>query len=355
MLESIELRNFTVFEEAKLEFSPRLNMIVGDNGSGKTHLLKLAYALLAVGWHGRVESKEHKPANPYLISALTRKLLGVFRPGRLGRLVHQGHQSQMQACELKLRFAGGQAERFDLDLQFDQSAGANLQVTQMPTAWIKPSAVPIFVPARELLSIYPSFVSLYDSTEVPFPETWHDICLLLGRGLAKDSDSVRQLLGSVEQFLGGKISLDQTEGRFYRHVQDIRTEIPLIGEGHRKLGMIYQLIANGSLRTGSCLFWDEPEANLNPRLIKKVAALIVNLSRAGVQIFLASHSLFLLRELVLLLDQDPTLKAKYFGLHLENLRATIQAGASADDIGRIAALEEEISQTDAILESGHGG
>ena len=47
MLRSLDIRNLTVFVEAHLRFSPRLNVIVGENGSGKSHLLKVVYAVLA--------------------------------------------------------------------------------------------------------------------------------------------------------------------------------------------------------------------------------------------------------------------------------------------------------------------
>lgn len=46
MLKTLTLKNFTVFPTAELEFSPGLNVIVGENGTGKSHLLKLGYAVL---------------------------------------------------------------------------------------------------------------------------------------------------------------------------------------------------------------------------------------------------------------------------------------------------------------------
>ena len=43
MLRSLRIANFTAFAEADLRFSRGLNVIVGENGVGKTHLLKLPY------------------------------------------------------------------------------------------------------------------------------------------------------------------------------------------------------------------------------------------------------------------------------------------------------------------------
>ncbi len=44
MLEHIELEQFTAFEKFSLKFSSGLNVFIGENGCGKTHLLKLVYA-----------------------------------------------------------------------------------------------------------------------------------------------------------------------------------------------------------------------------------------------------------------------------------------------------------------------
>ncbi|GLX89990.1 hypothetical protein Pfra02_25590 [Pseudomonas fragi] len=41
MLKQLNIKEFTVFEEANLRFGKQLNVIVGENGAGKTHLLNL--------------------------------------------------------------------------------------------------------------------------------------------------------------------------------------------------------------------------------------------------------------------------------------------------------------------------
>jgi predicted ATP-dependent endonuclease of OLD family len=48
MFKRMTISNLTVFPQASLEFGDNLNVIVGENGSGKTHLLKMAYSVLAV-------------------------------------------------------------------------------------------------------------------------------------------------------------------------------------------------------------------------------------------------------------------------------------------------------------------
>ena len=49
---------------------------------------------------------------------------------------------------------------------------------------------------------------------------------------------------------------------------------------------------NGSLTEGTILLWDEPEANINPKLIPVLTEIILELGRNGAQIFLATHDNF---------------------------------------------------------------
>ena len=41
----IEINKFTVLNSVKIGFSDGINVIIGENGTGKTHLLKLIYAI----------------------------------------------------------------------------------------------------------------------------------------------------------------------------------------------------------------------------------------------------------------------------------------------------------------------
>jgi len=68
-------------------------------------------------------------------------------------------------------------------------------------------------------------------------------------------------------------------------------------------------------------------------------------------VFVASHSLFLLRELDILLKtaEFNGVEARFFGLHPGADRVTVQQGDTVDDIGTIDALQEELGQSDRYL------
>jgi hypothetical protein len=187
-------------------------------------------------------------------------------------------------------------------------------------------------------------------TTLPFEETWRDTCVLLGAPLARGprEKAIAALLSPLETALGGKLVLEPS-GHFYLNRAGANTEIHLVAEGLRKLATIARLVATGMLVDKGYLFWDEPEANLNPKLVRDIAQTILNLSKSGIQVFVATHSLFLLRELYLL-QTEQTVDARCFGLQLQvDGSVSIETGATMDDIGEIASLEEELQQSEHYL------
>jgi predicted ATPase len=344
MLTRLTLKNLTVFAEAEFEFASGLNVIVGENGAGKSHVLKAAYTIAAVSAKGEKDSGSSTPTKTYLETAIAKKLRGVFRPDELGRLARR--QSGRSRCEIEAQF---KTKSLQMNFSFNTSSKKEVTVDGVPTKW--EGEPPVYLPTRELLTIYPGFVSIYETTDLPFEETWRDTCILLGAPLAKGPrlNDIKKLLEPLETQLGGKVVLDND--RFYLKTQTGNLEAHLVAEGLRKLAMIARLIATGSLIGTGSLFWDEPEANLNPKVIKQVASTILELCLSGVQVFVASHSLFLIRELDILLATPgfKDVKARFFGLHPSESGVKVEQGDSVEDIGEIDALQEELSQSDRYL------
>jgi predicted ATPase len=359
MLKSLRLRNFTVFANDELEFGRYLNIIVGENGLGKTHLLKVAYCALAVSARGARESGSGDPTKAHLQTAIANKLRGVFKPDELGRLARRQARGPTQvecrfegATNAPIISAAETTSRFDLAFAFNAASKSEVSVDRLPAEWI--TEVPVYLPTRELITIAPGFVSLYETTHLPFEETWNDTAILLGAPLARGAreKKIRPLLRPLEEAMGGAVESDDL-GRFYLKTKTAKFEMHLVAEGLRKLAMIARLIASGSLFDGGCLFWDEPEANLNPKLIKRVARTILDLGRSRIQVFIATHSLFLMRELHILQQTEfPDHDTRCFGLHPGGEdTATIQQGKTMDDIGDISALDEQLAQSERYLET----
>ena len=115
--------------------------------------------------------------------------------------------------------------------------------------------------------------------------------------------------------------------------------------------MLARLIATGSLLDKGSLFWDEPEANLNPKLIREVARAVLGICRTGVQVFVATHSLFLLREFEILLEHEfRNVKQRYFALRRGNDGVEVSQSSDVADVGPLFLLDEELRQSDRFVE-----
>jgi ABC-type lipoprotein export system ATPase subunit len=346
MLKRLHLKNFTVFPNADFEFGRNLNVIVGENGSGKSHVLKAAYCAIAVSAARPKDGGMDALTKSQLQVALADKLQAVYRPDGLWRLVQR--KIGRGKCSISYGF-----DNPALNVAYTFSTVARTEVSLEKTPTIRSEKLPVFLPTRELLTIFPNFVSLYETTHLSFEETWRDTCILLGAPLARGprEAAIKKLLAPIEEAMGGSVELDKS-GRFYLKLPSGSMEMHLVAEGLRKLAMIARLIATGSLADKGCLFWDEPEANLNPKIVKTVARTILQLASSGLQVFIASHSLFLLRELHILQQRDfKRLDTRCFGLHLERDGAVeLKQGKTMDDIGEIAALDEELQQSERYLE-----
>ncbi len=89
---------------------------------------------------------------------------------------------------------------------------------------------------------------------------------------------------------------------YYKPTAGRMLEAELAAEGYRKLAMLQILLQNGRIRPGVSgpLFWDEPESNLNPALIKNLVDVLLKLVRNGQSVFLATHDYVFLKWLDLL-------------------------------------------------------
>ncbi|HYA40571.1 MAG TPA: AAA family ATPase [Syntrophobacteraceae bacterium] len=347
MLKSVDLRNLTVFPGACFHFSPQLNVVIGENSTGKSHLLKAVYSVLAVSAEEGRKPRAVRPRRPALQVRLAEKLTAVLRPETLGGLVRR--KPGRERSEMNFVFSEA---KLNIDLNFSTASTSEVVIEKLPMTWLEKA--PVFFPARELLSISPNFVSVYDNRYLELEETWRDTCVLLGAPALRGpkEKKVKELLSPLEKIIGGRIELDKN-GRFYLGIPGQgRMEMPLVAEGWSKLAMLARLISTGSLLDKGYLFWDEPEANLNPKLIKKVASSIMQLCKEGIQVFVATHSLFLLREFDILLQTKPFVKvsARFFELQLAEEGVSVQQGGSVDDIGPITSLDEQLEQSDRYLE-----
>jgi energy-coupling factor transporter ATP-binding protein EcfA2 len=284
-LTRVKLDRFTAFDKLDLDLSPGINVLVGANGTGKTHIMKVCYAACDV-------SKKETPFGE--------KLVNVFLPsGRtLGRLVRR-------------RRGGGRAwvgvfrEESRLEGSFSSRAQAGRSLGEKGTSLWKTTPIEsVYIPVKEMLSNAPGFRSLYATREVHFDEVYADILdrAYLPQLRGRPDEWRQRLLDSIRQDVGGNVFIKNEE--FFLRNRQGELEFSLLAEGMRKLALLWLLIQNGTLINGSVLFWDEPETNLNPKMYGALIKVLIELQRNGVQIFLATHDYVVLKEIDLQIASD---------------------------------------------------
>lgn len=377
MMERLELRNFTAFTSLALELSPKINVIIGENGTGKTHLLKVAYGLCA----GAPLFKD-KPdtSQGELKKKLTTKLLRLFMPldDKLGKMHRQGANDQ---AYLSAQFAGGQKIAVTF---FNNSKALAIQGR---TNYEQYQAEAVFIPTKEVLSLVKGMTDKMhdqDTVELIFDDGYVDLANSL---MKKGHDDIEaktnldprfnalvpqlvNLIGGRYQWNNGgfsfqagkcveKPSPERTNAKVAQMYQDSTvTEFVAINgqlysssmtaEGFRKVGILHRLLSNGTISPGTSgpLFWDEPESNMNPKLMKLLVQILLELSRNGQQVVLATHDYVLLKWIDLLMDKGKEDHVRYHSLYRDEESDEIKI-EYADNYGMVS--KSAISNTFAEL------
>ncbi len=279
----LKLENFTAFHSIDVQFSPGVNVLIGANGTGKTHLLKVLYAACAVTVG---EDRER---------GFQRKLAGVFHPyqSNPGRLIRRRPGRSGGAALLVRRDNGTMLLGGIAPQQMDSLQDLTPQVSP----WSETPMESTYIPVKEMLAHAPGFLSTAARREIAFEEVYVDILRQAFLPKLKGTlDPDRQrLLDLLQKAIGGKV-ISKGEHFFLKNRRG-ELEFTLLAEGMRKLALLWLLIQNGTLQPGSVLFWDEPEANLNPALMGDVVEVILALQRLGVQVFMSTHNYVMLKEL----------------------------------------------------------
>jgi len=277
----LSLEQIGPLTDAEFNLVGGVNVLLGPNGTGKTIAAKALYALM------KGLSDEVPPGTPAR-EAVRAKLAGVFRPdgGEVRRLVSRTQGKARGRVRVDFD------DRESIRLTISTAARTPIAALDYPKHDDEPS-VPgpsLFLPSREVLAMYEGFAAAYKQRELSFDETYYDTVLALSAAALRGPSpgKLKEVKERLEREMGGQVRLEGA--RFYLHRRAVgRLEAHLLAEGTRKIGSIVHLIANGALRQGGLLIWDEPEANLHPRLAEVVVDCLLALAEGGVQVLIATH------------------------------------------------------------------
>lgn len=304
----IKLDNFMLFDSLDMEFSPNINIISGGNSTGKTAILKIIYSSLKS--LRDCQNTQTELTKEIQESIFISKMLGVFRPDEktIGRLVRRKQGSNRAnilielntQAEINIGFGNRQEKHLDIDISIGQQDQTG-------------RSEPVYLPPKEIISATENFGSLYSDYHVAIEEMYYDLARLLERPLRKGPNTNEQntVLKAFEDIVEGTII--QKDKKFYLQVKGAgEFEMGLVSEGYRKLSTIMYLILSGSLGKNTVLFWDEPETNMNPKMIRPISEAVFELAKMGVQVIITTHDYFV--------QQSFNLAASYPSLNKNKLK-----------------------------------
>jgi AAA15 family ATPase/GTPase len=339
MIERLKLANFMAFEEADIQFSPRINVIIGENGCGKTQLLKAAYAMSCAGQ--KIDQDISSSNLAGVENALTNKLMGIFKPSKdkLGILNHRGSKAN---SVLESSFSSGQ----NLVASFSSRSSEIKLNAKYPGVTAEGG---VFIPTKEVISFLDGFSnkdSDQPTLERLFDMTYFDLVGKLLRPVDEVEEKAIWAFEKITNYIGGKFDIDppkiyfrsgefkaykeKSEKNYFAATSEDAFSPTMTAEGFRKVGVLQSLLEKNALGSGrnGPLFWDEPEANMNPKLMRMMVEVLLELSRSHQQVIVATHDYVLLKWFDLLKEDGKGDHVRFHILHREPMSKKLKLSST---------------------------
>ncbi|MDR1321400.1 MAG: AAA family ATPase [Gracilibacteraceae bacterium] len=251
----VEIKDFLVFKgDFAMDFCPGVNVLIGSNGTGKTTLLRTLYG--GCKWRPYITDTSYNKPLEYMF--------GVDSFNQTGGTVD-------------ITLSDGFILKFIIDSEGKRNYPDNdKQVKSI-----------VYIPEKDMLEHSRGLPETVERSkgEMSFNNSHLDI---IQKARAVSQGYNEPLVKEINSVIGGEIYCDGVN--FYMKRGDSKVSFSQEASAYKKFALLARLLDNGSIEPGSVLFWDEPENSLNPELVPVLVDILLELSRNGVQVFIATHS-----------------------------------------------------------------
>ena len=288
-IDKCELVNYGKIGTISLDSFSNINLIIGENGTGKTFLLKALYSAVRT-----MEEHKRGDANRAINDILIDKLRWTFQVDKPGDIVTKGSDGSAV-------FQMAIGEQY-LGYQFGPDCTKKLNVLGVPA--VSKAGNSVFIPAKEVLSLFSVILKSREIDQVfGFDDTYYDLAKALriapsrGRNYSVFAKARRMVSGIVD----GKVDYDDSGSKWYYKQGNQKYSIGSTSEGIKKIAIMDRLLANGYLDNQSIIFIDEIESALHPDAICAFLDVIdIIANEMKIQVFISSHSYFVIKKLYLI-------------------------------------------------------
>ncbi|MFN4257014.1 MAG: AAA family ATPase [Saprospiraceae bacterium] len=346
MIKRIILSHFMGYERFDSgEFAP-INVVIGKNDTGKTGLLKLLYSLCrSVDTYSRRKGNQEAS----LRRIFADKLVNTFQPGKkgLGELVRKPGREKLEIdVELDHRVLGYKDR---LHFSFGESATHTINTGTDSTKLINDSFRCLFIPAKEVLTQLKAIRATRDNLDmIGFDDTYLDLIrsLVISTGRGNYPNELKQVNQKLEDLFEGTVEPTADLDEFVFKKGKAEFPLTLTSEGVKKIGILTTLIRNRQLNAQSVLFMDEPETMLHPAAIRELVEMLTLLAKSGIQIFIATHNYFVLKQIHLCARREKVKASCYMLSREKESSVGAQIADLTEDLPENAISEEAIRMAD---------
>ncbi len=292
-IRSLQIKNFGPIKELEIPSLSNINVFIGENGCGKTHVLKAIYASIK-----SIEQFKRGKEIRSIKELLSDKLYWTFQPDSLGDLVNKSVKE-----ELLLKMTD--LEKRTFSFSFKDSTTKIIQ--NIDNQFLPTETNSIFIPAKEILSSRNIIIKSKEiNKEFGFDDTYYDLAKALMPAMkGGNSQLFSDTREEISEMIKGKIQYKKASNEWiFKDNNNYEFPIGITSEGIKKVSIFETLLDNGYLTKNSMVFIDEPEANLHPGLLSKFMEILFQLSKTGMQIFLATHSYFVVKKLYIIAKKE---------------------------------------------------
>lgn len=263
----VSIGNFTVFKDFHLNVSSGVNIIIGENGTGKTHLLKAIYSACGV---------------THDLNFGATRLPDIFSNIQEINLLHNKNEPH---STISLKISDSEKYSQNGYLSLDNNINYYFTVPEDK----KLNAV--YIPVKDVMTHSNGFLAMANTYKnFPFDKTLVDIVTKTSRWKVKNPSSLAiSILPILESMMDGEV-IHENDDFYIKKNNGQKIIFDIEAEGLKKIGLLWQLLMTNSVIEDSIILWDEPESNLNPKFLPKLAECLLTLSRNGIQIFLTTHN-----------------------------------------------------------------
>lgn len=332
-IKSLKLINCGAVPPIDITDFQNLNLIIGENGTGKTFVLKAMYAAVR-------SAEDYKRGNDTRSFAeiLTDRLRWTYQVDKIGDIVNKSAESALEFC-MNIN---------ENELQFSFSKSTKIKLNNVKYKDIECNGNSVFIPAKEIISLINVILKSRDfDKSFGYDDTYYELAKVLNLTSLNNGRNYNDVCERIAKIMGGKVEFDIKTQTWLFIKGGKRLSINITSEGIKKLAIISRLLESGYINDDSIIFIDEIESALHPKAISDLLDIIEFIAyELGLQVFISSHSYFVIKKLYLIAMKRkqplPCISLTSNGTKYSNMSNGMPDNSIIDESIRL--YEEEVSE-----------